>query len=145
MESDPWADAPSTPKPSSLPNSPAKATSPAVRTVEAGPSSPSARPPSPAPEAAAEPLVESPTDPFTQEDAPDAQTKFDDFDDFDEPAAGSSTFPASADTGEEDAFGDFGDFEEGDFEEPQPQPPAPVLPRQPEWVSSSPTPPSEPS
>lgn len=65
--------------------------------------------------------------------SPPADGGFDDFDDFDAPA------PA-ADFGDDEGFGDFGDFEDADFDAaPAPAAPAPArtpVPQEPRWVSA---------
>ncbi|WWC97556.1 hypothetical protein V866_004440 [Kwoniella sp. B9012] len=96
MDSDPWADAPSTPKLPSQPSSPiASSTSPGE------PSTSKLKPPS------SPPAISS-----QEEDG------FDDFDDFDEPAVPIAGPSGAAETDEDEGFGDFGDFEEGDFDAP---------------------------
>ncbi|WWC57600.1 uncharacterized protein I303_100132 [Kwoniella dejecticola CBS 10117] len=115
MDSDPWADAPSTPKSPSQPSSPAKNASSPKASSSKSPSSGTLTASIPPPSAT----------PASDDDG------FDDFDDFGEtaaPIAGPSGANANSDfssagagAGVEDdeGFGDFGDFEEGDFDEPQ--------------------------
>ncbi|WVQ72239.1 hypothetical protein IAR50_001788 [Cryptococcus sp. DSM 104548] len=149
MDADPWADAPSTPSPSSLPalpNSPPDARTGTGSGVASKMGSP-LRAQVPAFEDAAEgfgfdddisgfdkqaqiPAEEEETGEKDKEPpapAPVAQAEeddgFDDFDDFNKsapaPAVNGSSTPAGDD---DEGFGDFGDFEEGDFEEaPQEQ------------------------
>ena len=104
MESDPWADAPSPPRPEARGATPRKpafqapfhAAFATIDTPQAVASSSSPRPSPPLPFASTNHAAEQPT--------------FDEFDDFDD------TAPAAIPEGaEDDGFGDFGDFEEGDF------------------------------
>lgn len=143
MDADPWADAPSSSRPStpaqiSSPSDPSKPTfsSPLARDTEhADPSTddsppPASRSPSPPAQALASEFPAEDEDPFDSpfEATPAAAAPetsgdtaeddgFDDFDEFDETAQAGPSGTATA--ANDDAFGDFGDFEEGDFEEVQ--------------------------
>nr|XP_019014025.1 uncharacterized protein I206_00102 [Kwoniella pini CBS 10737]OCF52806.1 hypothetical protein I206_00102 [Kwoniella pini CBS 10737] len=110
MDSDPWADVPTTPKLSSQPTSPTKSSS--------SPKASSSKTTSPTTESILPPPPKS-----EEEEEADG---FDDFDDFDNniaPIAGPSNGKMNLNENEQeddDGFGDFGDFEEGDFEGSQP-------------------------
>ncbi|ORX35116.1 hypothetical protein BD324DRAFT_633933 [Kockovaella imperatae] len=128
MDADPWADAPATPKmdgrtPVPSPQKQTDSTSATHSTP--GPSSPIAEsedvdsthvdPDEPATQMVDSPIEDIPAAPIVAAGQPaEEDADFDDFVDFDEPAAGPSSFGASAMTDGDDGFGDFGDFEGGD-------------------------------
>ncbi|WWC90184.1 uncharacterized protein L201_005117 [Kwoniella dendrophila CBS 6074] len=126
MDSDPWADTPSTPKiplSSSTPTSPSSSPSKPLKVETTSPvlgeSSNSTL--APKPSSPTEATVGS-IPPPTNEEFVGEDDGFDDFDDFDEPAipiAGPSGSQTINDGGNDDdnGFGDFGDFEEGDFDD----------------------------
>ena len=102
MDSDPWADAPPSPKPGSEYSSPPKPTGPSPLITEQIEQT--------APVSQTEPSSSS--SPSAAD--PSLDDGIDDFDDFDAPAAGPrASSPVGGDDGD-DGFGDFGDFEEAD-------------------------------
>ncbi|KAK4683776.1 hypothetical protein P7C73_g6450, partial [Tremellales sp. Uapishka_1] len=110
MDMDPWANAPSSPKPASLPSSPKHSTPQASRLSQEF-TAPEREPVHEAPIAEA---IDAEEERETPEEPAATNDEFEDFDDFDEPAAGPST--SNGQVGDDDGFGDFGDFEEGDEE-----------------------------
>jgi hypothetical protein len=127
MDTDPWADVPSPSKTATPSRRQTPSPSPQDNPDAPDPTAPPEIPPADAadlePEAPSQPSP--PSDPVSD--------TFDDFEDFvDEPQAG----PSQA-IGDDDAFGDFDDFQEGGFEDATDLPEVePTLTAGPSWVSS---------
>ena len=103
MDADPWADTPPSPRPRTLPGTPAKATTQSPLTQS------SARF-----DTAPQPTASSSSPPPIKPPEATSGDEFDEFDNFDA-ARPEGAVAAALEGAEDDGFGDFGDFEEGDF------------------------------